>query len=258
MSNLPSQKWDRRPLLAGLVRVFATVAPILISIVTVLGLGRLWVRPSNLVPAIVWWVLLSLIATAVLWIADRWFRRLMPISALFRLSLVFPDKAPSRFHTALRSGTVRQLKRSVASGAFSRAAPQEAAEQLIALAATLNDHDRQTRGHTERVRAYSVMIGEEMGLTGDDLEFLNWSGLVHDIGKLAVPSEILNKPGKPTEEEWVTLRNHPAKADLLVEPLRPWLGMWAESATEHHERFDGAGYPKGLAGHDITLAGVMS
>ncbi|MEL6983455.1 MAG: Ig-like domain-containing protein, partial [Actinomycetota bacterium] len=120
---------------------------------------------------------------------------------------------------------------------------------------TLNRHDRLTRGHTERVRAYSVMIGEELGLEPAELELLNWSGLVHDVGKLAVPPEILNKPGKPDAEEWAILRNHPAAAEELVAPLRPWLGEWAESATQHHERFDGAGYPLGLAAHDITLAG---
>ena len=98
------------------------------------------------------------------------------------------------------------------------------------------------------------MIGTEMGLSEHELELLNWSGLVHDIGKLAVPAEILNKPGKPTDEEWVVLKSHPAMADALVEPLRPWLGSWAESATQHHERFDGNGYPNGVKGRNITLA----
>ncbi|NNF56278.1 MAG: HD domain-containing protein, partial [Acidimicrobiales bacterium] len=202
-----------------------------------------------------WWVALSLFATGVILILDRLFRKLLPIVALFKLSLVFPDRAPPRFRTALRNGTVKQLKRRMESGEFSAAAPQEAAEQLVALAAALNDHDRQTRGHTERVRAYSVMIGDEMGLSEHELELLNWSGLVHDIGKLAVPAEILNKPGKPSDEEWVILKGHPAKADALVEPLRPWLGTWAESATQHHERFDGNGYPNGVKGRNITLAG---
>ncbi len=255
MSKPTAQKWDRRPWLAGLVRVIVTVAPIAFSVVTVLGLGRVWQRPEGLVRTIGWWIGLSLVATGVMWVMDKWFRRLLPIGALFKLSLVFPDRAPSRMGVAMRHGTVRQLKRNVESGEFSNAAPQAAAEQLIALAATLNDHDRLTRGHTERVRAYSVMIGEQMGLEGDELELLNWSGLIHDIGKLTVPAEILTKAGKPTDAEWGILRKHPAAADLLVEPLRPWLGLWAESATQHHERFDGKGYPNGIAGHDITLAG---
>ncbi|MGI9599429.1 MAG: Ig-like domain-containing protein, partial [Acidimicrobiales bacterium] len=232
-----------------------SAAPTLMSIAAVIAAGRLVPRPMGIGPSIIWWIGLTLLATAVLWLADRALRRLLPVAALFKLSLVFPDRAPSRFKTAIRAGTVRQLQRQLESGEYGSATPQHAAEQLIGLAAALNAHDRMTRGHTERVRAYSVMIGEEMGLDSDQLELLNWSGLVHDIGKLAVPTEILNKPGKPTDEEWTILRNHPRMADALIEPLRPWLGEWAESATQHHERFDGGGYPNSLAGDGITLAG---
>ena len=248
-------KWDRRPGLAGSLRVFVTAAPLTVAIVLVTVTGRFLPRPSDTVLVVGRLAGLSVLATVVVWLLDRVFRKLLPLAALFKLSLVFPDQAPSRFRTAIRNGTVRQLQRRIESGEFSKAAPQEAAEQLVGLATMLNAHDRLTRGHTERVRAYAVMIGEELGLEGEDLELLNWSGLVHDIGKLAVLPEILTKPGKPTDEEWAVLRGHPAEADALVEPLRPWLGAWAESATQHHERFDGTGYPKGLAGGAISLAG---
>ena len=248
-------KWERRPRLAMALRILVALAPIAASVVAVTVVGRFVTRPSGLAATIGWWAGLTAVATTVLWLSDRAMRRLLPVVALFKLSLVFPDRAPSRFKAAIRAGTVRQLQRQVEAGELSSATPQEAAEQLIALAASLNAHDRLTRGHTERVRAYSAMIGEEMGLSADELELLNWSGLIHDIGKLAVPPEILNKPGKPTDEEWAVLRDHPARADELVAPLRPFLGQWAESATQHHERFDGAGYPNGLAGRDITLAG---
>jgi|GEM_PF-571220 len=250
-----AEKWQGRPVVAGVLRVVITVAPIAISIVLVTLLGRSIPRPDGWLRSAGWWAAMSAIATVALVAMDKLFRKLLPVVALFRLSLVFPDKAPSRFTAALRTGTVRQLKRRMDSGEFSSVAPQEAAEQLIGLASALNAHDRLTRGHTERVRAYSVMIGQELKLDEEELEFLNWSGLVHDIGKLAVPTEILNKPGKPSDVEWEVLRGHPAKADALVEPLRPWLGEWAESATQHHERFDGDGYPYGLAGRDISLAG---
>jgi len=250
-----SNRWVGRPWVARTIRVVIFVAPIALAIAAVVIVGRLIPRPSGSIQTAGWWLALTILSTAVLWSADRALRRLLPIAALFRLSLVFPDRAPSRFTSALRAGTVRQLQRRLATGANKATTPQEAAEQLVTLASALNAHDRLTRGHTERVRAYSVMIGEELGLDQADLELLNWSGLVHDIGKLAVPTEILNKPGKPTEEEWGILKDHPARADRLVAPLRPWLGDWAESATQHHERFDGAGYPKALAGHDITLAG---
>ncbi len=250
-----SRRWTGRPWVARSVRGVVFLVPLVLAIGAVIVVGRLVPRPSGLLLAASWWLALTALSTVVLWLTDRVLRRLLPIAALFQLSLVFPDRAPSRFTSALRGGTVRQLQRRLAEGANESTTPQEAAEQLVTLASALNAHDRQTRGHTERVRAYSVMIGEELGLDETDLELLNWSGLVHDIGKLAVPAEILNKSGQPTDEEWAILRDHPARADRLVAPLRPWLGEWAESATQHHERFDGAGYPKGLAANDITLAG---
>lgn len=242
-------------MLAAAVRTFVFVAPIGMSIV-VTRWGAHWIpRPNGLVGAVLWWGTITVAATAVLWATDRVLRRLLPLVALFRLSLVFPDRAPSRFKVALKSGTVRQLQRDVDAGKLRAVTPQDAAEQLLALAAALSAHDRLTRGHTERVRAYSVMIGEEMGLDDRELELLNWSGLVHDIGKLTVPPEILNKPGRPTDEEWATLREHPARAAELIMPLRSWLGDFADSATQHHERWDGTGYPHGLAGGEITMAG---
>ena len=67
--------------------------------------------------------------------------------------------------------------------------------------------------------------------------------------------EILNKPGRPTEDEWEQLRAHPLYGETLVAPLREWLGDWADAVGYHHERWDGAGYPRGVAGAEIPLAG---
>ena len=89
----------------------------------------------------------------------------------------------------------------------------------------------------------------------DDLDRLNWAALLHDIGKLQVDPEILNKAGKPTDEEWEQLRSHPLYGESLVEPLREWLGEWTEAVGYHHERWDGKGYPRGVAGEQIPLAG---
>ena len=250
-----SRAWHSRPGVARALRIGIVVAPILITIVLVTIVSRGFPRPEQLTHAIGWWIGISVFATLLLAMVDRIFRRLLPIVALFKISLVFPDSAPSRFSTALRTGTVKQLKRKMASGELETSTPQEAAEQLIGIAAALNAHDRLTRGHTERVRAYSVMIGEEMGLDDHEIELLNWSGLIHDVGKLHVPTEILNKPGRPDDDEWAVLKEHPSHGGELIEPLRDFLGDFAESATQHHEKFDGTGYPLGLAGEEITLAG---
>jgi len=133
--------------------------------------------------------------------------------------------------------------------------PGHAAETLLAVVARLFKHDRLTRGYSERVRAYTNLIAEEMGVPAEDLDKLQWAALLHDVGKMSVPAEILNKAGRPTDAEWEVLRGHPGAAIPLLTPLAPWLGDWALAATQHHERWDGDGYPGGLAGPNISLAG---
>ncbi len=135
------------------------------------------------------------------------------------------------------------------------ATPVEAAQQLLALVAALDTHDPLTRGHSDRVRAYAQMIAEEMHLSSEEVDLLNWAALLHDIGKLDVPTEILAKEGRPTDDEWAILKRHPEFGGEIVAPLRSWLGDWTEAVTQHHERWDGKGYPAGTAGEEIALAG---
>jgi hypothetical protein len=190
-------------------------------------------------------------------VVDHGARRLLPLAALFRLALVFPDRAPSRYRLALRTGTVRQLTDRLRDGGDLGDTPAEAAENLIVLITALGRHDRRSRGHSERVRAYSDLIGAELGLPAADRQLLHWAALVHDVGKIHVRPEVLNKPGRPDEDEWRELRSHPAHAEAMLAPLRPWLGGWVDAATQHHERIDGRGYPKGLRGHETSLAGLI-
>jgi hypothetical protein len=112
-----------------------------------------------------------------------------------------------------------------------------------------------TRGHCERVRAFVDLLAVRMGLCQEDQDRLRWAALFHDIGKLRVPGPILRKPGKPTDKEWETLKRHPADGGQIIRPLASWLGPWADAVEQHHERFDGLGYPSGLAGTDISLGG---
>jgi hypothetical protein len=174
-----------------------------------------------------------------------------------RLTLVFPDNAPSRTRSALRRSNSRTMLREMEEA---RARGDDTGEvrhgdYLVQLLKEVNDHDRLTRGHSERVRAYSELIAEEIGLDADDMHKLRWAALLHDVGKLTVPSEILNKDGRPTEDEWKILSGHPGAGLPMLEPLRPWLGEWIHAADEHHCRWDGKGYPKSVGGTDITLAG---
>jgi putative nucleotidyltransferase with HDIG domain len=130
-----------------------------------------------------------------------------------------------------------------------------AAEHILALATALNGHDRLTRGHSERVRVLTDLIADELKLSTPDRDRLRWAALLHDIGKLAVDPEILNKPGRPTDIEWNLLRDHPLQGARLAGPLSAWLGEWAKTIAEHHEKYDGSGYPYALAGLDISYGG---
>jgi putative nucleotidyltransferase with HDIG domain len=84
---------------------------------------------------------------------------------------------------------------------------------------------------------------------------LRWAALLHDIGKLRVPAATLNKPAKLSSSEWDVIREHPLAGAELASALLPWLGEWGRAIAEHHERFDGSGYPLGISGRDISVAG---
>ena len=112
-----------------------------------------------------------------------------------------------------------------------------------------------TAEHSERVGAMARAVGVELALVGEELEVLHWAGLLHDIGKLAVPEEILNKPGRLTPQEWAVIKRHPAVGADLLRTISPGLEPVAAAVRAHHERWDGSGYPDGLAGRAIPLAG---
>jgi len=130
-------------------------------------------------------------------------------------------------------------------------------EYLLQVLRELNAHDRLTRGHSERVRAYAEMLGEELKLNEEDMGKLRWAALLHDVGKLEVPEHVLNKDDRPTDDEWAMLQSHPGHGGRMLEPLQPWLGDWVHAADQHHLRWDGNGYPLDLAGNDIAMAGRL-
>src|SRR3712207_325550 len=170
--------------------------------------------------------------------------------------MVFPDRAPSRFRVARNAASVRQLQEQLAEARERglTAEPVWAAETVLTLITARGHHDRRSRGHSERVHVYAELLAEELDLPEYDRDRLRWAALLHDVGKLVIPSELLNKPGKPDEEEWDALRAHPKAGAELCAPLLEWLGEWGLAIEQHHEWFDGTGYPLGLQGQDISRA----
>ncbi len=129
---------------------------------------------------------------------------------------------------------------------------------LSALTSAIDAKDSYTHGHSERVTQLSLGLGQEMGLTPVRLENLRLAGMLHDIGKIGIPENILNKPGRLTNEEFEVIKSHP---DLGVRILAKveFLAHIIPFIRHHHERFDGRGYPGGLKGEDIpTEARILT
>ena len=112
--------------------------------------------------------------------------------------------------------------------------------------------DPYTAGHQQRVAELARLVGDNMGLADDIVERLYFNGLLHDIGKISVPTSILTKPGKLAEEEWAIIRAHTKQGyKILKDAHLPW--PVADAALHHHERLDGSGYPDGIAGDNLSL-----
>ncbi|WP_199423394.1 HD domain-containing phosphohydrolase [Actinotalea solisilvae] len=248
-------RWKARPVLALLVRGTVALLPVALAVAFGAAAAR-WFGPERLGVHPWLWLLVE-VACAVLLLLGlaRVLRRLLPLSTMLRLSLVMHDRAPSRLAVARRLYTPAALVESRRRRAGrSVPPPDDEAGRLLALVSALNAHDRTTFSHSARVQAYSALIGRELGLSREDVARLSWAALLHDVGKLEVPGALLTKSGRPTDEEWARLAEHPRHGVGLVLPLAGWLGDWAGAVGEHHERWDGAGYPAGLAGTDISLA----
>jgi HD-GYP domain-containing protein (c-di-GMP phosphodiesterase class II) len=242
-------RWKARPVLAFALSMVAIGVPVLLSFLVTLALANalmgmpLWARV----------LVLGAVAIVVGLAAERALRRVLPLAALLRMTMLFPDRAPSRFAVARAAGSTRQLVERA------RNRPDEsigeAATRILGLVAALSSHDRRTRGHSERVRVFTDVIANELHLPPESRDKLRWAALLHDLGKLDVPTKILNKPAGLDPAEWSVVRRHPTRGAELAGPLLDWLGPWGAAIEEHHERFDGLGYPRGLSGHDIALAG---
>jgi putative nucleotidyltransferase with HDIG domain len=117
----------------------------------------------------------------------------------------------------------------------------------------LEMRDKETRGHSRRVTLLTMKIGEQMGISSDDLYHFRRGALLHDIGKMAIPDVILHKPGSLDDEEWDVIRKHPDYAYEMLKDIE-FLEPALEIPLYHHEQWDGRGYPNGLSGEEIPLS----
>jgi len=128
---------------------------------------------------------------------------------------------------------------------------QKAYEATVgALCQAVETKDFYTRGHSDRVSRGSVMIAHEIGMRGDRVEAIRYAGMLHDVGKLGVPTKVLQKTGKLTEEEYAAIQLHPMRGLDIVREIG-FLDEALAGIMHHHERIDGRGYPMGLAGDEI-------
>ncbi|OHB76191.1 MAG: hypothetical protein A2Z34_05740 [Planctomycetes bacterium RBG_16_59_8] len=129
----------------------------------------------------------------------------------------------------------------------------EHAEAVItSLELCVEARDPYTGGHCERLSHYAVDLGKRVGLTERELRTVRLGGLLHDLGKIAVPDNILLKPGPLTDDEWLVIRRHPGRGKDLCDPLKSF-GEIALIIRHHHEKWNGSGYPDGLKGEGIPI-----
>lgn len=129
---------------------------------------------------------------------------------------------------------------------------ERAESVLFALAQSIEGKDPYTEDHCARLSHYASRLGNSLGLPAEQITALERAGIVHDIGKVAVPDAILLKPGRLTEDEWAVMREHPIVGERICAPLKSFR-MVLPIIRHHHEKLDGSGYPDGLRGEQIPI-----
>ena len=133
-----------------------------------------------------------------------------------------------------------------------QALPQAVLDTVTSLAFAIDAKDHYTQGHSQKVSAYAALIAEALGMSDAEVEEIRLGGVLHDIGKVGIPENILNKNGPLNPDEWETMKSHVKFGAKILEPLTP-LARIREMVLHHHEFFDGSGYPDALTGDKIPL-----
>ncbi|WP_370324126.1 HD-GYP domain-containing protein [Euzebya sp.] len=241
-----------RPVAAWTVRAVMVLGPVIGGFATAWVVATLLPPVEGLWRVIAWWSAVLLASVVGAGVVEVLARRLAPLRSLLSASLLFPGSPPARWRIAARTPSRTQLiERIEEARERAEQGDVEAMSAMLAFISLLQAHDPETRGHAERVRMYTDLLTHELGLSEGDQDRLRWASLLHDIGKLEVAADVLQKDGPLDDEEWARIRQHPSRGMALCAPLLDWLGPHADAIGQHHERFDGGGYPAGLAGEEI-------
>ncbi|MCA1597244.1 MAG: HD-GYP domain-containing protein, partial [Chloroflexi bacterium] len=174
------------------------------------------------------------------------------VGALLLARGVSEPYGPSQRHMArLFAGQLGEIMQNAAA---LRATERTYRDTLTMLVGLMDSRQPETQGHSSRVRRWSVLIGRAMGLDTDQLETLEWSALLHDVGMSGIPDEVLKTKGGITTDEYQLIRQHPDLGAVMAEPLHLPLSL-SPGIRSHHERWDGRGYPDRLAGGQIPVHG---
>jgi putative nucleotidyltransferase with HDIG domain len=125
---------------------------------------------------------------------------------------------------------------------------------ITALARSIDARDEYTHGHSERVTRYALMSARQLGFTEEQLEELHVGAILHDVGKIGIPDDILNKPGRLSEEEFEIMKQHPTIGAKILEEAFSRRPNVIRLVKHHHERYDGRGYPDGLRGEEVSMS----
>jgi diguanylate cyclase (GGDEF)-like protein/putative nucleotidyltransferase with HDIG domain len=158
----------------------------------------------------------------------------------------------TQFTESLAATETGNGKPSTAPAQGPQALPQAVLDTVTSLAFAIDAKDHYTQGHSQKVSAYAALIAEAMQMSDAEVEEIRLGGVLHDIGKVGIPENILNKSGPLNPDEWETMKSHVKFGAKILDPLTP-LARIREMVLHHHEYFDGSGYPDAIGGEKIPL-----